>query len=147
MHAVYPQPRIAAIRLLQDPRLISEIESAIAGRLRSELAPKSLLVLDEILTSKGASRTLKLAAAKTALDRAGYVPPNARDQMGDPIKSLAEQGPDELKAFIHVAQEELAQRAKPVIDGEAKEVKPAKHGRKPAALQPASDAELAGLLN
>lgn len=159
--AGFEQPRVAAVRLLQDPLVLAEIEKAVSGRMRGELAPKALNTLADILDSKSASRTLKLAAAKTVLDRAGYVPPKAPDRMDDPLKSMAEQTAEELKAFMHAAQVELTNRATVVVDGTAKDVTPprsltlaqnalkapAKRGQRPKALPSGDDAAAAGLLD
>jgi hypothetical protein len=139
--AGFPQPRVAAVRLLNDPAVLDAIEKAVSGRMRGELAPKALNNLAEILDSKSASRALKLAASKAVLDRAGHVPPKAPDSVGDPAKGISERSPEQLRQFIQQAQNELASRAKPVIDAEV--VKPAtKEQRGQKSLpSPTSDAD------
>lgn len=148
------QKHIGAARLLRDPRVLREIEKAVSGQLRGVLAPQAVATLTDILADKDSSRTIRLAASKTILDRAGHIPPKAPDSISDLGRSIAEKSSAEIREFIAAAELALAEKAKVVVNGKAvvvgtAEVKQKLVRRKasPAPNDTAFDAASAGLLD
>jgi hypothetical protein len=61
------------------------------------------------------SPPIRLGAAKTLLDRAGYIAPKAKDESVDRAKALNEMTTEELRAAADRLDAEIANRAKHVI--------------------------------
>ena len=122
---------------LTDPELETMVNEGVQAIFKIELAPMATKLLKEIMLDKDASYTIRLNAAKTALGLAGHVAPKAPEAPESPEKDMSSQTPEQLKAFIDRAQSELANRAKPIMEGESVSPK----------VAPKNDAQAAGLLD
>lgn len=92
--------RQTASRLLHTPHVQDAIRKAQAHALKGRLATKALGVLEKILDDEDAPAGVRVDAAKTVLDRAGFAA--ARKPEGDEAyeKSLHEMSMVELEEFI-----------------------------------------------
>lgn len=95
-----------AHRLLAMPAVAAAIQLQTMHRLRNA-APMALSVIINLARSDKASDRVKLEAAKTLLDRAGFIAPKAADADPDGNKPLSEMTPDELRDFISKGREQL----------------------------------------
>ncbi len=101
-------------------QVLAAIEALTARRLRAA-APVALKLIEDLVGDKTIAPRVRLDAAKTLLDRAGYTPPNqAADKA--PL-SPAEMTAEQLREFIADGERALADRAQ-VINGEATESQP-----------------------
>jgi DNA-binding CsgD family transcriptional regulator len=93
---------VAALRILLERQLVSDAHAA-------------RVVLRQMLDDPETNGRVRADCARILLDRAGFVPPKAKEREGDDV-ALSEMGPDQLRSFVARAQRELADRAKPVIN-------------------------------
>jgi uncharacterized protein (UPF0147 family) len=98
---------------LSSPIVRAAIQTSLSNMLQTRAAPMALHVLIEITEDKTAPKGVRVDAARTLLDRAGYVAPRAREATKDE-KPLSERTPEELRAFIAQLESTLADKAKPV---------------------------------
>lgn len=99
--------RQTASRLLHTPHVQEAIRRAQAHALRGRLASKALGVLEKILDDDGAPAGVRVDAAKTVLDRAGFAA--ARSPEADALveKSLHEMTGAELEDFVRRGYRQL----------------------------------------
>jgi len=71
------------------------------------MAPAAVGVLASLMDDEDASPKIRLDAAKTILDRAGFVPPKASDAPTVGERALHEMTRDELAARVHQLQNEI----------------------------------------
>ena len=71
------------------------------------MAPAAVEVLASLMDDEDASPKIRLDAAKTILDRAGFVPPKALEAPTVGEKSLHEMSRDELATRVHQLQSEI----------------------------------------
>lgn len=116
----------------------TRIEEALAERIRyllaTEGAPAAYSLLKEAVTSKDDAKwppKLRLEAAKTLLDRAGFIAPKAPEAPGG-AKPLQQMDQGELAEQLRRVQAELSNRATVIVDA------PNKAGASP------QDTDLAG---
>lgn len=98
--------RQTASRLLATPHVQEAIRSAQAHVLKNRLASKALGVLEKILDDDSAPAGVRVDAAKTVLDRAGFAAARTPDLPLDSDKTVGEMGLPELDALarrLHVA--------------------------------------------
>jgi hypothetical protein len=98
-------------------------------RLVLEDAPAAARLLAEVVRNPDHPIKVRVDAAKTIMDRAGFVAPKASESRDLFSKALSEMTSDELKDAHERASEAkdviasaLADRAKPVIDSTPSEV-------------------------
>lgn len=103
-------------QLLQKPHVQQALREANQKTVCGSLAAKAVQVLKDILEDEDASPRLRLDAAKTVLDRAGYVPPKAEEQDYSAEKDLTEMTVQELEQFIRDAKAKDAADNKPQTD-------------------------------
>jgi hypothetical protein len=72
------------------------------------MAPAAVNVLSGLLDDEDATAKIRLDAAKTILDRAGFVPPKASEAPTVGEKALYEMTRDELAARVHQLRSEIA---------------------------------------
>jgi phage terminase small subunit len=107
-----------AYRLLRKPHVLDAVRKEQA-RVLGTMSAKALHVLDQLLGDTEISPAVRLDAAKTVLDRAGYV--SARTPahaIGSNDQPLNEMTPDELRAFLVAIEAVKAQQ--PVTAGTAR---------------------------
>ena len=115
--AGYSKPEIVGYAKANNPALSATIRKAELARLNNDLLPKSLDLLERvILDDKEATRN-RITAAQTVLKYSL----GARD--GGEEKEAHEMTPAELQARIDTLRRTLADKARPVIEGEAVEAK------------------------
>lgn len=100
-----------AYRLLRKPHVLDAVRKEQA-RVLGTMSAKALHVLDQLLGDTEISPAVRLDAAKTVLDRAGYVSARtpAHAIAGDE-KPLNEMSTDELRAYLGAIQAAQAQQA------------------------------------
>jgi hypothetical protein len=108
----------AATRLMREPAIVAAVQLAMARRL-AVCAPASLRVLQDFVTDKTVDNRIRLAAAKTLLDRAGFIAPKAVDRTGEGRKALNVMNMDELRQERDRLEKEISDRAKPVSSAKA----------------------------
>lgn len=79
-------------------------------------------VLRRIAQGAKTDPKLKRQAAVDLMSRGGFVPPKAKDAASNIAATLSEMSPTQLRAVVEAGQRALADRAAPVIDGEAERV-------------------------
>jgi len=94
------------------PSIMQEIR-ARTGRNLQTLAPRALDVVVEMMENGGNDR-IRLEAAKTILDRSGFIAPKATDGAENRDKELHQMSREELQARAARLQNEIADRATPV---------------------------------
>lgn len=104
--------------LLRLPVVVRAIQIETAKRLAAA-APVALRVIERLVSDEATHPKIRLDAAKTILDRAGYIGPKAReaDKSGD--QPLHELSTDELRALAGRLEAEIAGRARDVTPNEA----------------------------
>jgi phage terminase small subunit len=97
----------------RSPAVRAAIHEAVAHQLVTRSAPLALKVLNDIAADETAPKGVRVDAARTLLDRAGYVAPRASEAVKGE-KPLSERTPEELRAFIAQLESTLADKAKVV---------------------------------
>jgi len=95
------------------PAIVSEIR-ARTGRQLQGLAPRALEVVAQLLES-GQTERIRLEAAKTILDRSGFIAPKASDGAENREKDLHTMSRQELEERAQRLASEIADRAKPAV--------------------------------
>ena len=101
-----------AANVARSPKIIAAVELELARILRLTGAPIALATLIR-LAKNGVSETVQVTASKILLDRAGFVPPVAKQAQSSDEKQLVEMGQDELRAVMESAEREIRE-----IEGE-----------------------------
>ena len=98
-------------QLLHKPHVRAAIDDANRAQISGALASKAVEVLLGILDDKTAAPKLRLDAAKTVLDRAGYIAPKAeeRPQPESEAEKLNKLSIEQLEAFVADQEAKLAQ--------------------------------------
>jgi len=109
--AGYTFPKTAGHTVLARPAIKEAIALHALEKLQKEILPIALRVHAELLTDPKVPAGAKVQAVKLAYDRA--LGPESADS-----KPLHEMTGEELAASLDRVRRELADRAKPVIDGE-----------------------------
>lgn len=99
--------RQTASRLLHTPHVQDAIRRAQAHALKGRLASKALAVLEKILDDDTAPAGVRVDAAKTVLDRAGFAAARKPESDGASAKSLHEMSMADLDEFIRRGQARL----------------------------------------
>lgn len=89
-------------QLLDKPHVRAAIDDANRAQISGKLATKAVEVLEGILNDEQAAPKLRLDAAKTVLDRAGFIAPKAKERPpeGSARKSINSMSVAELEAFV-----------------------------------------------
>lgn len=114
--AGYAQPQQTSYNLKSLPHIQAAIASEVRRFLMVEAAPAAVRVMYDFMMDKDMDKKLRLAAAKTVADRAGYIAPKARDGKDLEGKSLTEMTAEEMREMAQRIQRELSDRAVVVID-------------------------------
>jgi hypothetical protein len=104
-------PRVHAYRFAALPYVQRAIAEGLTKRFMTEGAPLAYSVLVKFVGDEAVSPRVRVDAAKALLDRAGFVPPKAGEQLDTAEKDLSAMSPDELRAFIASAEGRLAQES------------------------------------
>jgi hypothetical protein len=105
---------------LRRPNVQAAIHAANRRNINGGLATKAVEVLHDILHSTGTdinSNKLRLEAAKTVLDRAGYVAPKGGAEAPH-NKRPEDMTIPELEDFIRRGNEAISLAAQPIIEGD-----------------------------
>ena len=89
------------------PAMQAHLRQLMVDRLAA-MAPAAVGVLANLMDDEDASPKIRLDAAKTILDRAGFVPPKAPEAPVVGEKPIFEMSRDELAARVHQLQSEIA---------------------------------------
>lgn len=111
----YGNPHKAAKDFLARPDVLLAIKRHSMGRLVGEGVPLAIDVLFLILKDEGAPARVRVDAAKTVLDRAGMAAARPAAPEAKTEKALSDMSPDELRALISRLENEVAERAEPVL--------------------------------
>jgi phage terminase small subunit len=89
-------------QLLDKPHVRAAIDDANRAQISGKLATKAVEVLEGILNDEQAAPKLRLDAAKTVLDRAGFIAPKAEERPpeGSARKSINSMSVAELEQFV-----------------------------------------------
>lgn len=117
--AGYEADMVDTARILESPRVQSAIREVVSRKLFTEGAPLAYKVLVEVLNSPKAQHRDKIAAAKTILDRAGFIAPAASKATNAEDKPLHEMTTAELRARAERLAQEISGRAVTVIEGDS----------------------------
>jgi hypothetical protein len=111
----YLEPHVTAKRFMQRPDVLLAIKRDSIGQLVGEGVPLAISTLFTILKDEAAPARVRVDAAKTVLDRAGIAAarPAAPEKASE--KALSEMSPNELRALISRLENEVAERAAPVL--------------------------------
>lgn len=106
-------------QLLEKPHIIAAIDDALRVSISSNLAAKAVAVLETVLDDEEAHPKLRVEAAKTILDRAGFIAPKASEPEA-PFdgKPLHEMTITELQEFIDRGEAQRAVRGRAKEDSE-----------------------------
>ena len=110
--AGYPVPRQSAWRLLQTPRILEAIHQERQKIYETDLANLAVGALKQILIDEDAPAAARVSAARTALELAGDLGPNAGN--GSEGHSLCELSPQDLTSLINKWEDERISLAKDV---------------------------------
>ena len=88
------------------PAMQAHLRQLMVEKLAA-MAPAALVVLNDLMDDEDASPKIRLDAAKTILDRAGFVPPKAMEAPMVGEKALHEMSRDELAARVRQLQSEI----------------------------------------
>lgn len=114
--AKYKHPEVQASKIMRRPAVLAEIARIQQARLIEEGLPVAVQCLLGLLKNEKAPAGARVTAAKYVIDRAIGVDAEGR------AKDPHEMTPEELQGAIDRLRREVADRAKPVIDGEARVV-------------------------
>jgi phage terminase small subunit len=103
--------RTAGTEILQLPHIAAAVGRAVHKRLVSG-APLALRIVETLMKDETVSAKVRLDAAKTILDRAGYIAPKAKEGRSDTETPLHEMSTEELRAMAARLEHEIAGRAK-----------------------------------
>lgn len=95
------------------PAIIAEIRARTGHQLQG-LAPRALEVVAQLL-EHGQTERIRLEAAKTILDRSGFIAPKATDGAENREKDLHTMTRQELEERAQRLASEIADRAKPAV--------------------------------
>lgn len=105
-------PGANAWRLLRLPNVSRAV--ALQARQRfAGLAPVALHVIEMIMLDTAVAARVRLEAAKTLLDRAGYIAPKAQQERSNDLP-LHEMSTDDLRTMAARLEDEIAGRARPI---------------------------------
>ena len=93
-------------RLVALPHVQDAIRAANQQQISGALATKSIALLARVLEDEGVSMKVRVDAARTILDRAGYAAsPSGAKNLSD--KAMAEMTADELREVMRQARDEM----------------------------------------
>jgi phage terminase small subunit len=97
-------------QLLDKPHVRAAIDDANRAQISGKLATKAVEVLEGILNDEQAPPKLRLDAAKTVLDRAGFIAPKAEERQpeGSARKPINSMSKAELEQFVAEYRERQA---------------------------------------
>lgn len=104
-------PYPIAWRLMRTPAIVAAIRAQTALRLQA-IAPTALRVLNTIMVDEGAPKGVRVDAAKTLLDRAGFIAPKAREPDRDGDRPLNEYSVEELRRLIDDLEQQRGDEAR-----------------------------------
>lgn len=108
-----------AYRLLRKPHVLEAVRKEQA-RVLGTMSAKALHVLDQLLGDTEISPAVRLDAAKTILDRAGYVSArNPSHSISSDDRALTEMSADELRALLGVIEHVKESRASQAVTVDA----------------------------
>lgn len=111
--AGYSKPEIDGWKKASNPALIPHVRKAQLARLNNDLLPKSLDLLEHVLMDDKESTRNRITAAQTVLKY------SLGQSEGAESKEPHEMTPAELQARIDALRRAMADKARPVIEGEA----------------------------
>lgn len=98
-------------QLLQKPHVQAAVKHANERNISGTTATKAAALLDLFIDDVTLPPRVRLDAAKTVLDRAGYIPPKAAAQEDEDDKPMEEWTIEELEAFVRRGEEAAARES------------------------------------
>lgn len=95
--------------ILRRPAVVAAIHARTKSRIRSEMLPAALEVLDTAMRDEKVPWRERISAAKAIIDQSGV---GREEGFGDD-RPLADMTPREIMAFARAARDELAARQEP----------------------------------
>lgn len=129
--------------ILRRPAVVAAIHARTKSRLRSEMLPAALEVLDSAMRDTKVPWRERISAAKAIIDQSGM----AREDSSADDKSLADMTPDEIMAFARAAKAELATRSGQPAESEDDQTHPAQPLRSLQAQERGKPAQKVKLRN
>lgn len=86
----------------------NDLREALKDHMSTELAPKAVRILDEIMSDTEMPARVRVDAAKTLLDRAGFTPAAVAADAPPADDSMANWTTEQLQAFVDGAARKLA---------------------------------------
>jgi phage terminase small subunit len=114
--AGYTNPYSAACMNRQSATVQTAIASELRRFLHADAAPAALRLVYDVMRDEKADIKLRISCAKTVLDRAGFIPPKAKDESAFGNKAPSEMTAEELAAASHKIARELSDRSVTIID-------------------------------
>lgn len=122
--ADYTNPENAACSLMRLPHVQAAILDGLRRFLVMEAAPQALRVMFRFMNDETVDKKIRLAAAKTLADRAGFIAPKASENKDLANRSPVDMSAHELREMAQRIQKELSDRATVVIDHSPKSSQP-----------------------
>ncbi len=106
-------------QLLTIPHIRDAIDQANREQLAGRIATKAVALLERAIDDESVPMRDRVAAAKTVLDRAGFLPPSLAERAREvlSVKPLNEMTRDELAAFIAAERHAIAELEQAVERG------------------------------
>lgn len=111
--AGYSNAAVQGWQKAQNPAIAEATRKAQVARLNNDLLPKSLDLLETVITDAKESTRNRITAAQTVLKY------SLGQSEGGESKDPSEMTPAEIQARIDTLRRAMADRAKPVIEGQA----------------------------
>ena len=106
-------------RLKRTNAYADDLRQALKDHLATELAPKAIRILDEIMCDAKMPARVRVDAAKTLLDRSGFTPA-AIDSEAQPVgQDMGSWTSEELRAFVDQGMRDLARDSATEVEFEA----------------------------
>lgn len=116
MRAGYKDPTVQGWQKAHNPAIVESVRKAQVARMVNEVLPLAVDTIVNVLTAQDASNRDKLTAAQIALKYTLGQSDQAQD------KDPADMTPAEIQARIDALRRAAADKARPVIDGQAQGV-------------------------
>lgn len=114
--AGYTGRGVSAAACLRSPTVQAAIVEGLRRFLLTEAAPAAFQVMFRFMNDETVDKKIRLAAAKTLADRAGFIAPKASENKDLGNKSPVDMSAHELREMAQRIQKELSDRATVVID-------------------------------
>lgn len=103
--------RVIGWQLLATPHVREAINEANRDQLSGRIATKAVALLERVIDDESVPMRDRVAAAKTVLDRGGFMPPSVTERARDVMskKPLNELTREELAAYVAAERQAIAE--------------------------------------